>query len=150
MKIKIISLGKFKKNPPLNEIFEYYKKRISLELDLVELKTYDIEKSKKLKFEKNEIQKYLKPTDCIVVLDNNGKITTSEDFASFLKKKMLNADRRICFLIGSEIGLDDSLKDSNLSISFGKQTWPHLLVRILLIEQIYRSLEIIKGSPYHK
>ena len=50
MKIKIISLGKFKKNPPLNEIFEYYKKRISLELDLVELKTYDIEKSKKLFF----------------------------------------------------------------------------------------------------
>ena len=43
-----------------------------------------------------------------------------------------------------------SLKDSNLSISFGKQTWPHLLVRIMLIEQIYRSLEIIKGSPYHK
>ena len=63
---------------------------------------------------------------------------------------MLNADRRICFLIGSELGLHDSLKDSNLSISFGKQTWPHLLVRIMLIEQIYRSLEIIKGSPYHK
>ena len=150
MKINIISLGKFKKNPPFNEIFEYYKKRISLDIQLVELKTYDIEKRKKLQFEKNEIQKYLQPTDCVVVLDNNGKMTTSEGFASFFKKKMLKANRRICFLIGSELGLDDSLKGSNLSMSFGKQTWPHLLVRIMLIEQIYRSLEIIKGSPYHK
>ena len=92
------------------------------------------------------------------LLDENKEFTLSYFFGLILASipliiKMISKWKHVhtfCFLIGSEIGLDDSLKDSNLSISFGKQTWPHLLVRILLIEQIYRSLEIIKGSPYHK
>ena len=63
---------------------------------------------------------------------------------------MLSSNRRICFLIGSELGLDNFFKDSFISMSLGNHTWPHMLVRIMLVEQIYRSLEIIKGSPYHK
>ena len=65
-------------------------------------------------------------------------------------QKMLDGTTRICFLIGSEIGLDKYFTESYESISFGKQTWPHLLVRVMLIEQIYRTFEIIKGSSYHK
>ena len=58
--------------------------------------------------------------------------------------------KRICFIIGSEIGLDNYFKQGKYVFSFGNQTWPHLLVRIMLIEQIYRSLEILKGTSYHK
>ena len=101
-------------------------------------------------FEKNEITKHLKPTDYIVVLDKDGKMLSSKDFSVFLKKKMIERTKRICFLIGSELGLDLSLKKSYHIISLGKKTWPHLMVRIMLIEQIYRSLEIIKNSSYHK
>ena len=150
MNISIISPGKFKKKPPLQEIFNYYKKRINLKIDLKEIKTFNVEEKKKLLFEKNQITKYLKPTDYVVVLDKDGKMLSSEDFSVFLKKKMLERTKRICFLIGSELGLDLSLKKSCHIISLGRKTWPHLMVRIMLIEQIYRSLEIIKNSSYHK
>ena len=150
MNISIISPGKFKKNTPFNEIFNYYKKRINLNIDLKEVKTFNFEKKKKLLFEKNEITKHLKATDYIVVLDKDGKMLSSKDFSVFLKKKMIERTKRICFLIGSELGLDVSIKKSHQIISFGKKTWPHQLIRIMLIEQIYRSLEIIKNSSYHK
>ena len=149
MNISIISPGKFKKQPPFEEIFNYYKKRIDLNIDLKEIKTFKF-KEKKLLLEKAEISKYLKPTDDIVVLDKDGKMLSSKDFSVFLKKKMIERTKRICFLIGSELGLDVSLKKSHQIISFGKKTWPHQLIRIMLIEQIYRSLEIIKNSSYHK
>ena len=150
MNISIISPGKFKKKPPLEELFNYYKKRINLKIDLKEIKTFNFEEKKKLLFEKNQITKHLKPTDYVVVLDKDGKMLSSKDFSVFLKKKMLERTKRICFLIGSELGLDLSLKKSCHIISLGKKTWPHLMVRIMLIEQIYRSLEIIKNSSYHK
>ena len=150
MNISIISPGKFKKKPPLQEIFNYYKKRINLKIDLKEIKTFNFEEKKKLLFEKNQITKHLKPTDYVVVLDKDGKMLSSKDFSVFLKKKMLERTKRICFLIGSELGLDLSLKKSCHIISLGRKTWPHLMVRIMLIEQIYRSLEIIKNSSYHK
>jgi 23S rRNA (pseudouridine1915-N3)-methyltransferase len=150
MNISIISPGKFKKKPPLEELFNYYKKRINLKIDLKEIKTFNFEEKKKLLFEKNQITKHLKPTDYIVVLDKDGKMLSSKDFSVFLKKKMLERTKRICFLIGSELGLDLSLKKSCHIISLGRKTWPHLMVRIMLIEQIYRSLEIIKNSSYHK
>ena len=150
MNISIISPGKFKKKPPLEEIFNYYKKRINLNVDLKEIKTFNFEEKKKLSFEKNQITKHLKPTDYVVVLDKDGKMLSSKDFSVFLKKKMLERTKRICFLIGSELGLDLSLKKSCHIISLGRKTWPHLMVRIMLIEQIYRSLEIIKNSSYHK
>ena len=150
MNISIISPGKFKKKPPLEELFNYYKKRINLKIDLKEIKTFNFEEKKKLLFEKNQITKHLKPTDYVVVLDKDGKMLSSKDFSGFLKKKMVESTKRICFVIGSELGLDLSLKKSHQIISLGKKTWPHQLVRIMLIEQIYRSLEIIKNSSYHK
>ncbi len=150
MNISIISPGKFKKKPPLEELFNYYKKRINLKIDLKEIKTFNFEEKKKLLFEKNQITKHLKPTDYVVVLDKDGKMLSSKDFSVFIKKKMLERTKRICFLIGSELGLDLSLKKSCHIISLGRKTWPHLMVRIMLIEQIYRSLEIIKNSSYHK
>tara|TARA_B100000963_G_scaffold109541_1_gene95367 strand:- start:492 stop:944 length:453 start_codon:yes stop_codon:yes gene_type:complete len=150
MNISIISPGKFKKKPPFEEIFNYYKKRINLNIDLKEIKTFNFEEKRKLLLEKTEIAKHLKPTDYIVVLDKDGKMLSSEDFSIFLKRKMLERTKRMCFLIGSDFGLDLSLKKSCQTISFGRKTWPHQLVRIMLVEQIYRSFEIIKNSPYHK
>ena len=150
MEIQILSLGKFKSSVPFRDIFNFYKNRISLNLNLVELKTFDIEKSRKLKLEKDEIVKYIRKDDCVVTLDKTGKNISSEEFSKFLGLNMKNRVKRVCFIIGSEIGIDDSLKKGENIFSFGKQTWPHLLVRIMLIEQIYRSLEILKGTSYHK
>ena len=63
---------------------------------------------------------------------------------------MINGFRKLCFVIGRDLGLDKYFISNYDSISFGKQTWPHLLIRIMLMEQIYRAFEIIKGSNYHK
>ena len=150
MDIQIISLGKFKSSLPFKDIFNFYKNRITFNLNLIELKTYDFEKEKKLNFEKNEINKHLKNDDCIVTLDKDGKNISSPEFSNFLELNMRNRIKRISFLIGSEIGIDDSFKKKENVFSFGKQTWPHLMIRIMLIEQIYRSLEILKGTSYHK
>ena len=150
MIINILSLGKFKVNQKFKSVFEYYQKRIKFKTVLIELKTYKNNKKKAL--EKLEILKYLKKQDHnnVVVLDAGGENFSSLKFADVLKNKINSGCKRLNFIIGSEEGLDNFFKDSFLTLSFGNQTWPHLLVRVMLIEQIYRGLEIIKNSRYHK
>ena len=150
MIINILSLGKFKVNQKFKSIFEYYQKRIKFKTVLIELKTYKNNKKKEL--EKLEILKFLKNQDYnnVFVLDKSGKNFSSLEFADVLNNKINSGCKKLNFIIGSEEGLDSFFKDSFLTISFGNQTWPHLLVRVMLIEQIYRGLEIIKNSRYHK
>ena len=150
MIIKILSLGKFKVNQKFKSIFEYYQKRIKFKTVLIELKTYENNKKKEL--EKLEILKFLKNQDHknVFVLDKSGENFSSLEFADLLNNKINSGCKKLNFIIGSDEGLDSFFKDSFLTISFGNQTWPHLLVRVMLIEQIYRGLEIIKNSRYHK
>ena len=150
MIINILSLGKFKVNQKYKSIFEYYRKRIKFKTILIEIKTYKTNKKKTL--EKQEILKFLKNEDHnnVFVLDRSGENFSSLKFADILKNKINSGCKKLNFIIGSEEGLDDFFKDSFLTISFGNQTWPHLLIRVMLIEQIYRGLEIIKNSQYHK
>jgi 23S rRNA (pseudouridine1915-N3)-methyltransferase len=148
MIINILSLGKFKRNQPYKEIFEYYKKRIKVRINLVELKTYNTEKKKNL--EKNEIVKNINKEDFVITLDERGEDLSSKNFSNIIKKNMNQSCKKIIFIIGSEEGLDDYFKKSFKTIAFGNQTWPHLMVRVMLIEQIYRAFEIMKNSRYHK
>ncbi|MEE2695339.1 MAG: 23S rRNA (pseudouridine(1915)-N(3))-methyltransferase RlmH [Pseudomonadota bacterium] len=148
MKINILSLGRFKRNQPYKDIFEYYKKRIKIKINLLELKTYNTEKKKTL--EKNEILKYINDGDFVITLDRAGDDLSSKDFSNIIKTNMDQGCKRIIFLIGSEEGLDNYFKKSFKTISFGNKTWPHLIIRIMLIEQIYRAFEIMKNSQYHK
>ena len=150
MIINILSLGKFKVNQKFKSVFEYYQKRIKFKTVLIELKTYENNKKKEL--EKLEILKFLKDQDHknVFVLDKSGENFSSLEFADLLNNKINSGCKKLNFIIGSDEGLDSFFKDSFLTISFGNQTWPHLLVRVMLIEQIYRGLEIIKNSRYHK
>ena len=149
MQIDIISPGKFKENPPYSQIFNYYKKRIKMKINLVETKIYNFEKKKKMFYEKKSISKYLFNSDLSVVLDRGGKNLSSEEFSTFLNDSKREGEKKISFIIGSEQGLDESFKKFD-TISLGNQTWPHLLIRVMLIEQIYRAFEISKGTSYHK
>ena len=150
MIINILSLGKFKVNQKFKSVFEYYQKRIKFKTVLIELKTYKNNKKKEL--EKLEILKLLRNQDHnnVFVLDKSGENFSSLEFADLLNNKINSGCKKLNFIIGSDEGLDSFFKDSFLTISFGNQTWPHLLVRVMLIEQIYRGLEIIKNSRYHK
>ena len=148
MKIKIIAFGKFKSSQEYRQIFDYYKKRINFDIKLIELKS--LLKPKKLEKEKDEIKKYINNNEYTFAMDSRGEKIDSESFSKLLFQTFSGGFKVINFVIGSEEGLDAEIKKSFKSISFGNFTWPHLLVRVMLIEQIYRALEIKKKSNYHK
>ena len=87
----------------------------------------------------------------IVALDERGKSQTSEAFAKRLGIWRDDGVRAVAFLIGGADGLDESLrKRADMVVSFGALTWPHMLVRALLAEQLYRAHTILTGHPYHR
>lgn len=87
----------------------------------------------------------------IIALDPNGETMTSERFADFLDTKFLDGYSHIVFIIGGAYGLHKSvLEKSNKKLSLSKMTFPHMLARVILMEQLYRASEIWRNSPYHK
>ncbi len=148
MKIKIIAFGKFKSSQEYRQIFNFYKKRINFDIKLIELKS--LLEPKKLEKEKAEIKKYINDKEYTFAMDSHGKKISSESFSELLFETFSGGFKVINFVIGSEEGLDIEIRKSFKSISFGNFTWPHLLVRVMLIEQIYRAVEIKKKSNYHK
>lgn len=86
-----------------------------------------------------------------VLLDERGKLMSSEDFAALLGRWRDDGTREARFLIGAADGHDDEARDNaDLLLGFGKMTWPHLMVRAMLAEQLYRATTIIAGHPYHR
>lgn len=86
----------------------------------------------------------------VIVLDERGEQPSSPDFAARMAAFRDQA-RDICFVIGGADGIDPSLRDrAEWQISFGKMVWPHMLVRVMLTEQLYRAAAILAGTPYHR
>jgi 23S rRNA (pseudouridine1915-N3)-methyltransferase len=86
-----------------------------------------------------------------IVLDENGKNLASEAFADQLRKWRDESAGEIMFMIGGADGHDRSLVEkADLALAFGKATFPHMLVRVMLVEQIYRAMTILSGHPYHR
>lgn len=154
-KIKIICLGKFKEKEYL-ELEKEYLKRLSpfakvkmVELAEVSYKSLDSLEKAKLK-EAEIVVKQLPEDGIIILLEEKGQERNSVDFANFLDR-IGGLGQEIVFVLGSGIGLHDSLKNySNYTISLSKLTFPHNIARILLEEQIYRACTIINGKKYHK
>ncbi|MCK5659603.1 MAG: 23S rRNA (pseudouridine(1915)-N(3))-methyltransferase RlmH, partial [Alphaproteobacteria bacterium] len=97
------------------------------------------------------LKKLIKPS-FIIALDERGKTLTSPDFSKKISLWQNQAPgNEITFLIGGADGFDNKIrKKADFLMSFGKQTWPHLLVRVMLLEQIYRAQQILAGHPYHR
>jgi 23S rRNA (pseudouridine1915-N3)-methyltransferase len=153
MKITIISLGKFDK-PFYIQYFENYKKRLKWQVDLIEL---DLKNSNNLEPQKIKdqeaklIEKHLKNFSKIIALDENGKQFSSIELAKNLENIGLEGSSNIAFIIGGAFGLSQDIKKkADILMSLSKLTFPHLMVRIILIEQIYRASTIIYNHPYHK
>lgn len=138
----ILLVGGNAKNSEEEKIFNKYQKRILWPLKIVEVKN-----TKELK---DLFIKKKKDISCWILLDEKGQDLSSKDFAFFLQKK-IELHQQIGFIIGVDTGVVDEIKEQvHEKISFGKKTWPHLLVRVLLIEQIYRAQQILNHHPYHK
>ena len=89
--------------------------------------------------------------DVVVLLDERGKEFTSRDFSSYIDKKMVTVAKNLIFVIGGPYGFSKAMYDrANEKLSLSKMTFPHQLFRVMLLEQVYRAFNIIKGTKYHK
>ena len=87
----------------------------------------------------------------IVTLEIEGKRFSSEGLASFIEKSGISGRSHIVFIIGGSDGLSEEVKaKADLALSFSEMTFPHQLMRVILLEQVYRAYKIISGEPYHK
>lgn len=155
LKIKIICLGKFKEKSYV-ELEKLYLKRLSpfskvkvVELPEVSYKSADQVEKAKIK-EAEQIVKQLPDDGIIILLEEKGQERNSVDFAAFLER-IGGIGQEIVFVIGSGVGLHESLKEyANYTISLSQLTFPHNMARVVLEEQIYRACTIMTGKEYHK
>ena len=159
MKIKLVTVGKLKEKYLKDGIAEY-SKRISrfAAVEMIELadektpdRASDSENEKILDLEGNRILSKIGDREFVVVLAIEGKTLSSEEFSKQLEQSSINGYSTLTFVIGGSLGLSPQVKNrANLSLSFGRLTLPHQLMRLVLVEQIYRAFTIQQGSPYHK
>lgn len=159
MKITIIAVGKLKERFYRDAVAEYGKRLgryCKLEIIQVEdEKTPDQAKEAQgqliLKKEADRILKHIREDAFVVTLEIRGKEYDSEGFAGELERLMTQGVSHIQFVIGGSLGLHEEVcKKADRAVSFSKMTFPHQLMRVILLEQIYRGYRIINGEPYHK
>ncbi|NLL01105.1 MAG: 23S rRNA (pseudouridine(1915)-N(3))-methyltransferase RlmH [Clostridiales bacterium] len=159
MKISLICVGKLKERFLTMGVDEF-KKRLGryCNLDIIELpdeKTPDNASSSMEEAIKNKegerILKVLKDDSYCIALVIMGKMLSSEELAEHMEKLFVSGKSHISFVIGGSLGLSDNvLRRADYHLSFSKMTFPHQLMRLLLVEQIYRAYRIINKEPYHK
>lgn len=159
MKITLITVGKIKEKYLRDAIAEY-SKRLSryCKLEIIEVadeKTpdhaSDVVENRIRDKEAERIMKYVKEDAYVITLEINGKLLSSEELSAKINQLGIQGTSHITFIIGGSIGLGkEVLARSNYALSFSRMTFPHQLMRVILLEQIYRSYRIINGEPYHK
>lgn len=159
MKITMITVGKIKEKYLKDAIAEY-SKRLSkyCRLEIVEVadeRTPDAAsetvETQIRDREGERILKYIRDDMYVITLEIAGKMLTSEELAQKIENLGIQGKSHVAFVIGGSIGLGKAVLDrSDFALSFSKMTFPHQLMRVILLEQVYRSYRIISGEPYHK
>ena len=157
--INIICVGKLKEKY-LTEALQEYSKRLSkyCNLNIIELQDEKLQSNlndsliNQIKEkESNNILSHLEKSSYVISLDLKGKQYTSEEFASKISNISTNIAGNITFIIGGTLGLSKNvLEKSNELICFSKMTFPHQLIRIFLLEQLFRSFKILNNETYHR
>ena len=145
MKVTIAAIGKCKKNSPEKMLIDEYVKRMAWTVLIKE-----VDNSTQAE-EAHFLQSVIPQGAKVVVLDERGENMKSTELAEKVSNWQLNGCSELCFLIGGADGHLQSTRDrADLLLSFGKLTLPHMLMRAVLAEQIYRIQTIIAGHPYHR
>ena len=156
MKITLLVVGRTVEKHYITAIADYTERTrhyLPFEIEVIpELKNTKSLSAEQQKEKEGElILKALQPGDAVVLLDEHGKEFRSVEFAAWVERKMHTVGKRLVFVIGGSLGLSDAvLKRSNEQISFSDMTFPHQLMRVILLEQIYRAYRILNNEPYHK
>jgi len=156
MRIKILWVGKTQSAPIRSLTLDYLGRLTHLaSVEIVEV--LDLSKRRGLKgaallaAERMEVERALTSGCRKVVLDERGTQFTSPEFARWLEAEQVQGTREIAFIVGGPQGVDRALlEQAHLRLSLGKMTWTHEMARVLLLEQVYRALAILRNIPYHK
>lgn len=146
MKIVILSVGK-EKDEVSDDLVRHFEIRFLRYLPLEWLYIpHDVTKEK----ESDKILSLLKKEDYVVLLDEKGRDIKSEALAEIIENRMVDSVRRMVFIIGGAYGVSDKIFErANYVWKLSSLVFPHMLVRVIVIEQLYRALTIIKGEKYH-
>ncbi|SEE64283.1 23S rRNA (pseudouridine1915-N3)-methyltransferase [Tenacibaculum sp. MAR_2010_89] len=155
MKIKLLAIGKTD-NKHLIQLIDEYQNRLkhyikfTLEIipDIKNVKNLSEQQQKEK--EGDLILSKLQPTDQLILLDDKGKYYTSIEFSQYLQKKMNSGLKQLVIVIGGPYGFSDTVyKKASGKISLSKMTFSHQMIRLFIVEQIYRGFTILKNEPYH-
>lgn len=149
-KIDLIVVGKVKKGS-WRDLMDDYVSRTKWPLTMIEVESKYTDPKTQQDHEQRLILDKLDTNSFVVVLDERGDGLRSLDFSQTLQKIRDTGESKLTFLIGGAEGFTETVRDkANMLLSFGQQTWPHVMVRVMLLEQIYRAQQIIAGHPYHR
>jgi 23S rRNA (pseudouridine1915-N3)-methyltransferase len=155
MKIKLIAIGKTD-NKNLNELIETYKSRlkhyIKFELEIIpDIKNVkNLSEKQQKEREGDLILGKINANDHLILLDEKGKDFRSIEFSQYLQKKMNSGIKQLVFVIGGPYGFSEKMyKKSIGKVSFSKMTFSHQMIRLFVVEQLYRGYTILKNEPYH-
>ena len=159
MRILVLAIGRLKQGPE-TELAERYRKRAAQagrslglrEIEIVEIKESRADDAQKRMLEESIALANLIPEKAVtVILDERGKNLSSTELTEQIRVWRDNGSPALVFIIGGADGLAGSLRDkASLKLALGVATWPHQLVRIMLLEQVYRAVTILSGHPYHR
>jgi len=159
MKITLLTVGKIKEKYFISAI-EEYSKRLSryIKLEIIQVedeKTPDSASDTLVNIIKDKegekLLKYIKDDMYLITLEIDGKNLSSEELSRKIESIGVSGKGHIAFVIGGSLGISDDIKKrSDFKLSFSKMTFPHQLMRVILLEQIYRAYRILNNEPYHK
>lgn len=155
MTIKLLAIGKTDSKPLQELILEYDRRLnhyIKFELEIIpDIKnTKNFSEAQQKEKEGGLILNKINPTDILVLLDEKGKQYSSVEFSKYLQKKMNAGTKKLVFAVGGPYGFCDTVyQKAQGKISFSKMTFSHQMVRLFVVEQIYRAFTILRNEPYH-
>jgi 23S rRNA (pseudouridine1915-N3)-methyltransferase len=145
--VTLIACGRLKERY-LRDAVEEYSKRLS---GYVKLDIREVADGPDMMSEASRIRQCMDDDAYVITLEIEGKELSSTGFADEIQAVMNSGRSHICFIIGSSDGIDESVrKTADMHLSFGRMTYPHQLMRVIFLEQLYRAFRIIRGEPYHK
>jgi len=159
MKIKIVCVGKIKEkylNDGISEFLKRLKPYAKIEvIEVSETKIVDNPSAAQVLSvvddEATKLMKYVNQDDYLIILDVVGKIIDNTEYVELINKACLNGKSTFTFIIGGSYGISESIrKKADFKWSFSKLTFTHQMIRLLLLEQIYRGFKIMGNEPYHK
>ena len=151
----LCAVGRLRSGPERDLIADYTQRfdRTGRALSLGPLTEHEVEDKKNagMATEAELLARAVPQGAVLVTLDERGKLLTSPEFATQLARWRDAGRQDVAFVIGGADGIDPSLRaKADFSISFGQMVWPHMLVRVMLAEQLYRAANILSGGPYHR